>query len=175
MSLPRHLFTPSFRHQHLGRSLAVIVGIMVFIASFAVAAETVLLTASYLWGRAVDTRMTVEIPAVGDETSMSQPERIKQALAILRAMPELSAVVPLADKDVSELLEPWFKDPGLLKTLPLPTLIDIEHKPGTSLSAEKIRDSLKVAVNDVQVNDHGDWTKDIWRLVRGLTILGSLT
>ncbi|MDD4616231.1 MAG: hypothetical protein PHW76_03830 [Alphaproteobacteria bacterium] len=175
MSLPRHLFTPSFRHQHLGRSLAAIVGIMVFIATFAVAAEAVLLTAGYLWGRNLETRLTVEIPAVGDEATLPQAERVRQALSILRAMPQVAQASPVSDGDVTRLLEPWFDEPQLLKALPLPTLIDIERKPGADLSARQVGDALKPAVSDARVNDHGTWTKDIWKLVRGLTILGGMT
>ena len=175
MSLPRHLFTPAFRHQHLGRSFAAIVGIMVFIASFATAAETVLLTAGYLWGRTMETRITVEIPAVGDETAMPQGERVRQASSVLRAMPDVGLVVPLSDDEVGRLLRPWFDKPELLKALPLPTLLDVERKAGTTLSAAQIQEALKNVVADARVDDHGAWTQDVWRLVRGLTILGALT
>jgi len=175
MSLPRHLFTPAFRQQHLGRSFAAIVGIMVFIASFATAAEAVLLTTSYLWGQTIETRITVEIPAVGDEAAMTQAERVKQATAILRAMPDIGLVMPLSDDEVTRLLDPWFNQPDLLKALPLPTLIDIERKPGASITAGQIQDALKNAISDVRVDDHGAWTQDVWRLVRGLSILGGVT
>ncbi len=175
MSLPRHLFTPAFRHQHLGRSFAAIVGIMVFIASFATAAETVLLTAGYLWGRTMETRITVEIPAVGDETAMPQAERVRQVTSVLRAMPDVGLVMPLSDDEVERLLRPWFEKPELLKALPLPTLIDVERKSGSALSAGQIQDALKNVVADARVDDHGAWTQDIWRLVRGLTILGAVT
>jgi len=175
MSLPRHLFTPSFRHQHLGRSFAVIVAIMVFIATFATAAETVLLTLGYSWGQTMESRLTVEIPAVGDEAAQPQAERVKQATAILRAMPGIGLVVPLSDSEVARLLQPWFSQPELLKALPLPTLIDVERTPGALLTAAQIQDSLKTAVSDAHVDDHGLWTQDVWRLVDGLSILGGLT
>jgi|GEM_PF-639217 cell division transport system permease protein len=175
MSLPRHLFTPAFRHQHLGRSFAAIVGIMVFIASFAMAAEAILLTASYLWGQTMETRITVEIPAVGDESSMPQAERVKQATSVLRALPGVGLVMPLSDDEVERLLQPWFNNPDLLKALPLPTLIDIERKSGATLSATQIQAALKNVVSDARVDDHGAWTQDIWRLVRGLILLGGLT
>ena len=174
MSLPRQLFTPAFRHQHLGRSFAIIVGIMVFIASFAVAAEAVLLTTGHLWGRRAETRITVEIPAVGDEASMPQAERVKQATAALRGLPDVGLVMPLSDEEVLRLLQPWFSKPELLKTLPLPTLINVERKTGAALGVAQIQDALKNVVSDARVDDHGTWTQDIWRLVRGLTILGGV-
>ena len=174
MPLPRQLFTPAFRHQHLGRSFAVIVSIMVFIATFAVVAEALLLTSGHLWGRRAETRITVEIPAVGDEAAMSQAERVQQATTALRALPDVGLVMPLADDEVMRLLEPWFSKPDLLKSLPLPTLINVERKSGAALSVKKIQDSLKNVVSDARVDDHGTWTQDIWRLVDGLTILGGV-
>ena len=175
MSLPRHLFTPAFRHQHLGRSFAAIVGIMVFIASFATAAEAALLTVSYLWGQTIETRLTVEIPAVGDEAATSQADRVKQATNVLRALPGVGFVMPLSDDEVMRLLEPWFNEASLLKTLPLPTLIDVERAAGPTVTATQIQDALKKIVSDAHVEDHGAWTQDVWRLVRGLSIIGGVT
>jgi len=175
MSLPRHLFTPAFRHQHLGRSFAVIVCIMVFIATFATAGEAALLTLGYVWGEAADNRITVEIPAIGDEASVPQAERVKQATNILRGLPGVGFVMPLSDEEVGRLLNPWFSQPQLLKALPLPTLIDIERKPGVKLTASQIQDSLKNVISDARVDDHGAWIQDIWRLVRGLSLIGVAT
>jgi cell division transport system permease protein len=175
MSLPRHLFSPSFRHQHLGRSFATIVCIMVFIATFATAAEAVLLTMGFTWGQNVESRLTVEIPAVGDEAATPQAERVRQASAILHGMPGVGLVMPLSDDEVQRLLRPWFSQPELLKALPLPTLIDVERLPGSPVTAEQIGDALKNVVSDARVDDHGAWVKDIWRLIDGLSILGGLT
>ncbi len=174
MSLPRHLFTPAFRHQHLGRSFGAIVGIVVFIASFATVAEAVLLTAGHLWERSATSTLTVQIPALGDEAAMPQADRIKQAASILRSMPGVSRVALLSDTEVRRLLEPWFSKPDMLKVLPLPSLIDIERKPGAKLSAGDIQKALKNSISDARVDDHGIWEKDVGRLVSGLTILGGL-
>lgn len=175
MPLPRHLFTPAFRHRHLGRSFAAIVGIMVFLASFAVAAEAIFLTAGYLWGKTIETRLTVEIPAVGDEASTPQAERVRQAISILRAMPEVERAIPLSDDSVAQLLRPWFDEPELLKSLPLPSLIDVEPMPDANLAAQKIKAALKDVVGNARVDDHGAWAQDAGRIMRGLTILSVLT
>ncbi len=175
MALPRHLFTPSFRQQHLGRSFAAIVGIMVFIASFATAAEAALLTVSYLWGQTIETRLTVEIPAVGDEAAQPQAERVKQATGIIRAIPGVGFAMPMADDEVTRLLEPWFNDSDLLKTLPLPTLIDVERKQDATITADQIQTEVRKVVSDAHVDDHGAWTQDVWRLVRGLSMIGGVT
>ncbi|MDR3449250.1 MAG: hypothetical protein P4M15_05810 [Alphaproteobacteria bacterium] len=174
MSLPRHLFTPAFRHHHLGKSFGMIVSIMVFIASFATVAEAGLLALGYNWGQTMESRITVEIPAVDDEAATPQSTRVEQAIAAIRALPQTGLVLPLSDSEVEKLLQPWFSDAGLLKTLPLPTLIDVERKPGADLTAAQISDVLKDVVADAKVDDHGAWTQDVWRLVHGLAMLGGL-
>jgi cell division transport system permease protein len=123
----------------------------------------------------METRITVEIPAAGDESAMPQAERVKQAIAVLRAVPDVGLVVPLADDEVMRLLQPWFSKPEMLKALPLPTLIDVERKSGADLSAAQIKDALKNVVSDARVDDHGAWTQDVWRLMQGLSILGGVT
>lgn len=175
MSLPRQLFTPVFHSRHLGRSFAVIVGVMVFIATFATAVETGLYALGSRWGETMESRITVEIPAVGDESSTPQAERVAQATAVLRAIPEIGMVMPMSDEEVERLLRPWFNQPTLLRSLPLPTLIDVERKPGAALAADKIQAEVRKAVSDAQVDDHGAWTQDIWRLVRGLGLVGGMT
>lgn len=174
MSLPRTLFSPAFRARHLGRSFAVIVGIMVFIATFATAAETSLLTLGYDWGKTMESRITVEIPAVGDESGTSQADRVQKAIAILRATPEAGLVIPLSDSEVAGLLQPWFSEQDLLKTLPLPTLIDVIRKPGATLTADQIQDRLRSVVSDAHVDDHGAWLQDAWRLEHGLALVGGM-
>lgn len=174
MSLPRQLFTPAFRTHHLGRSFATIVGIMVFIATFATVVEAGLYALGARWGESMESRITVEIPAVGDESSMPQAERVRQAIAVLRAESDVGMVMPLSDDEVEQLLRPWFNQPSLLRALPLPTLIDVERKPGTSLSVERLQEEVRKVVSDAQVSDHGAWTQDVWRLVRGLGLVGGL-
>lgn len=174
MPLPRHLFTPAFRSQHLGRSFGVIVAVMVFIATFATAAEAGLLALGYSWGQTMESRITVEIPAVGDEAGTPQAERVKQAMDLLKAMPAVGFAMPLSDDEVGRLLQPWFSEQQLLKSLPLPTLIDVERKPGMALTSAQIESSLKQKIHDVRVDDHGAWTQDVWRLIHGLSIVGGL-
>ena len=91
----------------------------------------------------MESRITVEIPAVGDEAAQPQSERVKQASAVLRGIPDIGLVMPLSDDEVARLLQPWFSQPELLKALPLPTLIDVERKAGSHITAAQIQDSLK--------------------------------
>src|SRR5271154_7021430 len=117
MPLPRHVFAPAFRHRRLGWFFALLVGIMVYLASFATAAEATLSMMTVTWDRDMESRLTVEIPAVDDEASTPQPERVAQVLAVLRAMPGVERATPLSEDETARLLKPWIKQPELLKEL----------------------------------------------------------
>ena len=165
------LFAPSFRHQKLGWLFVMIVTIMVYIATFAMAAEAALSSVSLSRNQGVANHLTVEIPAVDDESSMPQSERVKQAISILRAIPEITDIRPVSDEETEKLLQPWISDPELLKKLPLPTLIDIERRPGSLTAATALEDQLRTVVNDARVDDHAAWLADLAHLVRSLSAL----
>lgn len=174
MALPRKFFEPSFRHRRLGTFLSIIVGIMVFMATFTMAAEASLSVITLAWNQDLNTRLTVEIPAVDDEASVTQADRVKQALSILRAMPQVARATPAPADDASRLLQPWIMDAELLKALPVPALIDVEHKPDKNLSAEDIKQQLKITLRDVRVDDHASWMTNLVRFVDGIAIFGVL-
>ncbi len=174
MALPRKFFEPSFRHRHLGRFLAVIVGIMVYMASFMMAAEASLSAMTLAWNSDLASRMTVEIPAVDDEASVSQADRVKQTLAILRAMPGIARVTPMRDDEPARLLQPWIADADILKALPVPALIDIERKSDSSITADDVRQQVKATIRDVRVDDHASWLVDLTRFVKGIAAFGGL-
>lgn len=174
MPLPRKFFEPSFRHRHLGGFFAALVGIMVFLATFATAADATLSAVTVTWDRGMREMLTVEIPAAEDESAMPQGERVRQALAILRAVPGIAKATALPEEDAARLLSPWIRSPELLKTLPVPTLIDVERKPGSGLMAEDIRRKILSAAPDARVDDHAEWLNDLARFVDGLSILGGV-
>lgn len=173
MPLPRDLFAPSFRRQRASSLFAVIVGFMVFAATLAVSGQALLSLLTLTWDKDMQSRMTVEIPAAEDETSSSQEERIGQILSLLKVMPGVTKVTRLGEGDVAGLIKPWIKDEKLLKALPLPTLIDVEHG-DTPLSADTVHDRLTSIVRDVRVSDHASWLSDLAALKHGLVIVGGV-
>jgi cell division transport system permease protein len=165
------LFAPAFRYQRLGWLFTAIVAILVYLATFAMAAEAVLSSVSLSRGESLRNHMTIEIPAEGDESSTPQSERIRQAMAILRAMPEVESAVLLSDADAARLLKPWIDDPELIKKLPLPALIDVTRRAGVGLTAEDVGDKLEAVVSDAHVDDHAAWLADLSRFIGSLVFL----
>lgn len=111
MPLPRHVFAPAFRHRRLGWFFALLVGIMVYLASFATAGEAALSAATFTWDKNMESRLTVEIPPVGDEASVSQPDRIQKVLAALKTLPGVESADVVPDEETTRLLKPWISSP----------------------------------------------------------------
>lgn len=174
MPLPHNIFAPAFRRRHPNRMFVLMIGIMVYLATFVAVTEAALSAATFTWDASMASRMTAEIPAASDESSTPQAERVRQALAILRAMPGVAWAQPAPDDEAARLLKPWIDTPELLKALPLPTLIDIERAPGSTLTARDAAERLKVTIADARVDDHATWLGDIERFARGLGAMGGM-
>lgn len=175
MSLPSHLFDPAFRHQKLGLFFSIIVGIMVYVATFAMAAETSLSALTFTWGQGMERHLTIEVPAVTDESSTPQAERIKQIMSVLHATPGIVMALPLPDDDTLRLLSPWINQPDLLKSLPIPALIDVERAPDSRFDAADLQNTLKSIVRDIHVDDHASWMANLTHLIHGLAVMAALT
>lgn len=174
MSLPQNLFALAFRQQKLGIMLTAIMAIMVYLATLATAVQTSLAHVTSAWGNDLQGRMTVEIPAPNGEDAKSQSNRIKQVMDTLKSMPELEKVEKLPDDDIARLLKPWISDSSVLKSLPLPTLIDVQALEGTSIEAETLHKKLSVISSDLKVDNHADWLKQLLLIVRSLSVVAGL-
>jgi cell division transport system permease protein len=174
MALPRLFFAPSFRYRHNGWFFAILVGALVYLATFVASAELTLFASTLTWDRGLSSRFTVEILPAADESSSPQNERVHQALAVLRAMPDVNNAAPVPEEDTVRLLKPWISQPSLLKSLPLPALIDVERKPGSTLTGDDIQNQLKITLHDVKVDDHAAWLADLTHLVHVLVAIGGL-
>ena len=174
MTIPTKLFAPSLRHRKLGLFLTIMVGLMVYVATFAMSAEATLSAITFRWDRGMQSRMTVEIPAADDDNQTTQAERVKQVMNLLQAIPQIERAIALPDSEVTRLLTPWIDQPDLLKALPIPVLIDVERKSDGILTADDLRQQLKLIVKNVRVDDHASWLTDLENLVNGMTVMAGL-
>ncbi|HUY68678.1 MAG TPA: hypothetical protein VMV79_05195 [Alphaproteobacteria bacterium] len=174
MAGTERLFAPAFRYQRLGRLFVAITVIMVYIATFAMAAEAGLSSLGLTRGEDLQGRLTVEIPAPADESATSQDSRIDQALAVLRAVPGVARAAPLSDADIARLLKPWISDPDLIAKLPLPALIDVQRAPGAALTADALEAKLKPVAPGAQVEDQAAWLGDVAQFIKSLAVLAGV-
>lgn len=174
MPLPHHVFAPAFRHRKLGWFFTLLVGIMVYLASFAAASEATLSAVTFTWDKDMESRLTVEIPQADDESSLPQTDRVERILAALLRMPEVETASAVPQEDAMRLLKPWINQAELLQALPIPTLIDVTRKSGASLSATNVQNQLKSVVSDIHVDDHAAWLGDLGHLLRGMSAVAAL-
>jgi cell division transport system permease protein len=105
---------------------------------------------------------------VAEEDAAQKAERIRQATAALMDMPDIAQVTLVPEEDAMRLLEPWIKDESLLKTLPLPTLIDVHVAPDKNLESAVLSERLKTLDADIEVDGPGEWFASLMRGINGL-------
>lgn len=174
MPLPAYVFAPAFRHRRLGWLFVLLVAMMVYLASFATAAEATLSAVTFTWDKNMEGLLTVEIPPVDDESSIPQTERVQKVLAALKNLPGVEDATVVPDEETTRLLKPWIAQPEMLEALPIPTLIDVTRADGAALSAEDVQNALKPVVDGAHVDDHAAWLGDLAHLVRGLSAMAGL-
>ncbi len=171
VSIPADVLAPVLRYKNLGNALGIIIGFMVFLASLTLSAETSLYELADNWTASQNLRLTVLIPHVNEDSQAPQANRVVQAVSILRALPEVAMVMPVPDDEAQRLLRPWFTDTAQLSALPLPSLIDIEAKPGFTISAEALQARLRSTIADAQVDDGSVWRSSWQNLLRIMTMI----
>jgi len=173
MAVPSNLFASAFREQRLGLMFAVLVAVMVYLASLAVAAEGALASFTSGWSLNVQSRLTVEVPFPAGSAS-KQEARVKKVMDALRAIPDVAQVLPLSEADMAQLIKPWIDDASSFASLPLPTLIDVDVKDRSSLDGEALRQKLAPAVRDVRVTGRTEGLDQLLRLVDSFRLLAWL-
>lgn len=136
MGVPGHLFAASFGRQRLGASLAFLLGLMVYLGSLAMAAQSVLLGTAWRWEADLQNKVTIELapPAPGQGAALVQ-DRLDKTLAALGAVPGLSDLAPVSGEQARALIAPWLSDDKLVAQLPLPQLIDARLEDGADPAA----------------------------------------
>jgi len=171
MNLPHNLFSMAFRQQRLGGMLALLIGIMVYLGSLAMAAQAVLARTSFVWGHDIQNRVTIEIPAQADETREALDARSKKALAYLRSQVGVTDAQLLPADETARLLQPWIDDAQLLDALALPRLLDVDGAERRGLSPDLLKEKLSPLIGDVRVHKHEQGLSQLLGFLRGLGAL----
>jgi cell division transport system permease protein len=171
MNMPFKLFDTAFRHQRLGLMFSIIMVIMVFLGSLAMAAQAALVRTSMSWEYSLKSRLTVEVPAGPDESPAIRIDRAEKVATLLRGMEEVAGAYPVAEEETTKLLKPWISDPALFAALPLPTLVDVDLKSGHSVDQEDITHALNRVADGIIVHSHASWMNQLLGFLRGLGVL----
>ena len=83
---------------------------------------------------------------------------------------EQARVIP--ENEIVELLQPWLGSGGLVRDLPLPTLIDVKLKTGRLADPDQARRLLVAAIPGTLLDDHDEWRQKLGRLAQAVALIG---
>ncbi len=163
-------------HDASSRFLPWLITFMVWLATLALAAVMVLSAAGEQWRTGLTGSVTVQIVPTGSADSKIMQRRLEEALALLRASPQVVSAAPVPTDKVAALLEPWIGTAALFDSLklPIPRLIDVTlapsadgRPPDTSLLGARLGAEIPGATLD----DHGRWLDRLLSLARAIEII----
>jgi cell division transport system permease protein len=156
----------------LDRFLPWLIAFMVYLAVLALAGVLVINDTAGRWERGLGSTLTVQI-APADSTEAAGA-RLRSALGVLRATPEVAHAEPIPESRIAALLEPWLGEVDAALDLPLPQLIDVQLKPGGDVDADELAKRLAEAVPGAVLDDHRVWLDRLLRLIHTVEVLAGL-
>ena len=146
-----------------------IVAVMVYLATLALAGSMSVGGTVDQWRDAVVGSMTVQLPGrPGGQTSPEAVANIKAVTDALLATPGVASAAALPVSDIHALLGPWLGDADLPAVLPVPVLIDVTLADGVSLDPDGLAQRLAGIVSGIQVSDSGASIERLVRLARSV-------
>jgi cell division transport system permease protein len=158
------------RNSISGRALVAVVAIMTFLASITTGAVTLVTSAASAWQSDVSREVTIQvIPAPKIDIDAA----VAKAASITRAFPGIGEVRPYSKEESSKLLEPWLGSGLSLDELPVPRLIVVKLRSGSTPDLAKLRHMLAEQVPGAALDDHRGWI-DRMRAMAGSAIAGGI-
>ncbi len=154
----------SFDSDASRRFVPLIVAVMVYLATLALAGSMSLGGTVDQWREGVRGTLTVQLPGgPGGQESPETRARIEAVVGVLLETPGVISAAALPARDIQALLEPWLGDAEIPAGLPVPVLIDVTLAEGAAVGPEDLSQRLAGVAPDIEVNDNG---RSLERLVR---------
>ncbi|MDJ0894138.1 MAG: cell division protein [Alphaproteobacteria bacterium] len=182
-------FDIAFDQDGSGRLLPGIIGLMVFLATLALAGSLALNSAVLRWTAGLSESLTVQIaeplsePTAGAAATpgfeaarqrVRMDQAVDKALTILRETPGIASADAIGDDQIATLLEPWLGRSVIGADLPMPRLIEVQIADQAALDLNALRTSLAGEVPGAAIDDHSLWRQqlvDFARAVEGVSIV----
>ena len=159
----------SFDNDASRHFVPLIVAVMVYLATLALAGSMSIGGTVDQWRDAVRGSMTVQLPGQpGGQQSPEAQASIRAVTSVLLATTGVASAEPIPVSDIQALLEPWLGSADLPADLPVPVLIDVILDEGVSLDPKGLAQRLVAVVPGVQVSDNGASLERLVRLARSV-------
>lgn len=163
---------PLDRDAH-ARFLPWLIAFMVYLAVLSLAGVLVVNQAVERWDTGISGTLTVQImpPASAGDVSTAQNRMLGDVLSVLESTPGVIASVPMTEKRILELLQPWLGDLANNADLPIPRLIDVTIDPDAGVDVVALGRRLAIAAPGATVDDHRVWLDRLVRLLRTIEMV----
>lgn len=162
----------SFDRDASVRLIPFIVALMVYLAILALAGSLVLQRGMRHWGEGLTGTLTVQIPQPDQPNAALQTTRVDKVIQVLKALPDVEQARVIPENEIAALLQPWLGSGGLVRDLPLPTLIDVKLKTGRLTDPDQVRRLLVAAIPGTLLDDHDEWRQKLGRLAQAVAMIG---
>ncbi|MFC3124000.1 cell division protein FtsX [Pseudoroseomonas globiformis] len=139
------------------RLLPGLVAAMALLAALALAGSRGAAALADRWQHGAAAAVTVQLPP-------EQSGRMGDALALLRARPEVAEATPVDPDRMRELLRPWL---GEVPALPLPSVLELRLR-DVNMDPSPIQRDLSAAIPGAEVEAHGIWVARLAALARSV-------
>jgi cell division transport system permease protein len=141
-------------------TLLFVVAALSFLAGLAAVGGLAGERAALGWRSELTGSVTVIVRPQGSDTP---DEAAARAEPVVAGVHGVAQALPLDDAKTQALLAPWIGPGGLPADLPTPRLIAVELDPKAPATGDAIRQALKGAGIDADVDDHSRWAAQIMR------------
>ena len=151
-----------------GRSLALVIVIMTFLACLTAGSVYMIDRSADAWLRDMASEVTIQVEP---QSSADTEKVIKETVALLTRTPGVTNVKALSLDESAGLLEPWLGQADVLKSLPVPRLIALEIDRNSPPDLDALRQKLS-AWTGVTLDDHRHWQQQIRTVTRSFALGG---
>ena len=155
-----------------GRYLPLLVAIMVYLASLALAGGLSMGKLAERWDTGLTGALTIQVPA--DAAAAQDEAAMSALLAEVTAFAGVTGATAMAGSEIAALLEPWLGDSGFIGELPLPRLIAVTIDPAAGPDIAALRQRLEELAPGSLVDDHQQWLAKLLDLARAVEVMAAI-
>jgi cell division transport system permease protein len=153
-----------------GRSLGVVIGIMVFLACLTAGAVYIVNQSASAWLRDIASEVTVQIKPEGATEEVEKTAN--GVVSFLNGQNGIRNASLLTLDQSAELVEPWLGQISAIKDLPLPRLVAVQIDRDSPPDITTLRAALGTKYPAAMLDDHRAWQSQIRRVTGSLAMAG---
>lgn len=143
-----------------------ILGMLALSASFALSAMT------ERWSQGLANKVSVEIPASDSAGDIIAPRMVRSmtddAAKILSEHADVEQATITEEKEVRALLAPWLGEDLAMDSIPVPGLISVTFREGSTPDLKKLEAEIREAAPSARIDTHESWLADVLRFTGAL-------